>query len=200
MNGDEEVLKYLSFRQNSMSAISRPTARSRSDVSLSIFSLLFSEVIGLASQGGHLEEQLHAIGKTIGERCLALFHLRDRPFRRETSPTSCLQFIATSIWRQLFGRPSELLSTDQPNEWYLVDRGMLLNRFISVSAEAAKEGSMVNCASLAAGIIEGMMQIAGFPNTKVEAVYTHSGSVQVVEDHMNVTFVVSLDKRSVPVG
>jgi hypothetical protein len=52
---------------------------------------------------------------------------------------------------------------------------------------------MVNCASFAAGIVEGMMQLAGFTNTKVEAVYTHSGSMQVVEDHMNVTFVVSLD-------
>ena len=69
----------------------------------------------------------------------------------------------------------------------------MLNRFISVSPEAASQGTMVNCASFAAGIIEGMMHVAGFTNTKVDAVYTHAGSVQAVEEHMNVTFIVSLD-------
>ena len=181
----------------SSSVISRPTARSRSEVSLSMFSLLFSELVTLAlnteQDGRHLEEKLHSIGKSIGERCLGLLHLRDRPYRRETSANSCLQFIATSVWRQLYGRPAEIHTTDQPSELYLVDRGMLLNKFISISPEAAKEGNMVNCSSLAAGIVEGMMQLAGFTNTKVEAVYTHTGSMQVVEDHMNVTFVVSLD-------
>ena len=182
------------------SVISRPTSRSRSEVSLSFFSFLFSEVVANASRsavkdGQHLEQRLHQTGVQIGQRTLAIFHLRDRPFRRETSPVLCLQFIATSVWRQLFGKPAEVLTTDQPNELYLVDRGMILNKYISVSPEAAKEGTMVNCASLAAGIVEGMMKIAGFPAVTVEAVYTHSGSMQVVDDPANITFVVCLSPR-----
>jgi hypothetical protein len=73
---------------------------------------------------------------------------------------------------------------------------MVLNRFISVSPEAAKEGTMINCASFAAGIVEGMMRLAGFSRTSVEAVFTHSGSMQVLEDPAHVTFVVLLDGRS----
>jgi hypothetical protein len=178
------------------SVITRPTARSRSEVSLSFFSLLFSEIVSAShteSRELHLEDRLHALGVEIGERCLGLFHLRDRPYRRETSPTSCLQFIANSVWRHLFGHPAEIQATDRPTEYYLVDRSMLLQRFISVNPESALEGSMVNCSSFAAGIIEGMMKLAGYSKTRVDAVYTHSGSLQAVEEHMNITFIVSLD-------
>jgi hypothetical protein len=182
-----------------MSALSRPTARSRQEVSLSFFSLLFSEIVSSShseSQDVHLEDRLHAMGFGIGERFLALFHLRDRPYRRETNPTSCLQFIANSAWRQLFGHSAEIQATDKPSEFYLVDRSMLLNKFISVSPEAAVSGNLVNCASFAAGIIEGMMHMAGFTRTKAEAVYTHSGTLQAVDEHMNVTFIVAFDGHS----
>lgn len=176
--------------------MNRPTTRSKAEVSLSIFSLLFSEVVSSShatSKDVHLEDRLHEMGVEIGERCLALFHLRERPYRRETNPTSCLQFIANSVWRQLFNHPAELQATDRPTEFYLVDRSMILNKYISVSPERALEGSMTNCSSFAAGIVEGMMRLAGFAKTKVEAVYTHSGSIQAVDEHMNVTFIVSLD-------
>ena len=85
------------------------------------------------------------------------------------------------------------MATDQPTEFYLVDKGMILNRYISVSAEAAQTGSAVNCANFAAGIIEGMMRAAGFSKTKVDAVYTHAGSLELVDDPANVTFIVKLD-------
>ena len=177
------------------SVIARPTTRSKSEVSLSFFSFLFSEVVAnaLSCTDQHVEDRLHAIGAQVGERILPLFHLRERPFRRETVPASCLQFIASSAWRQLFNHPAEVMATDQVNEFYLVDRSMLLNRYISVSPEAAKERNMVNCASFAAGIIEGMMRIAGFSSTTVEAVYTPSAGMDVTEDPVNVTFVVRID-------
>jgi hypothetical protein len=176
------------------SVLTRPTGRSRSEISLSFFSFLFSEIVSSShSPDVHLEDRLHALGIEIGERTLPLFHLRDRPYRRETSATGCLQFIAYSVWRQLFGRAAELQATDKPSEIYLVDKFMILNRFISISPEAAVQGTMANCASFAAGIVEGMMHIAGFPTTKVDAMYTHAGSAQAVDEHMNVTFIVSLD-------
>ena len=177
------------------SVINRPTTRSRDETSLSFFSFLFAEIVSLSHEG-HLEDRLHALGVSVGERCLPIMHLRDRPFRRETSATSCLQFVANSVWRQLFGHPAEVQATDRQQEFYLVDRQMVLNRFISVSPEAAKEGTMINCASFAAGIVEGMMRLAGFSRTSVEAVFTHSGSMQVLEDPAHVTFVVLLDGRS----
>lgn len=181
------------------SVIQRPTNRSKSEVSLSFFSFLFSEFVAISNSVSspemHLEDHLHSVGVGVGERSLPLFHLRERPFRRETSSTSCLQFIANSVWKQLFGKPAELQSTDQPGEFYLVDKGMILNRFISISPEAAKESTMVNCAAFAAGIVEGMLRIAGFTTCKVDAVYTLAGSMDVVHEPQNVTFVVHLDKR-----
>lgn len=139
---------------------------------------------------------MHALGVSVGERCLPLFHLRERPFRRETSATSCLQFVASSVWRQLFGHSAEIQATDRQTEFYLVDRQMILNRFVSVSPETAKEGTMVNVSSFAAGIVEGMMRLAGFSKSTVEAVFTYSGTLQVIDEPWNVTFVVSLDGHS----
>ncbi len=160
---------------------------------------MFSEMIAQsvrtsAQTGEHLETRLHRLGSNIGDRAIALFHLRDRPFRRETSPLSMLQFIAANVWRSLFNKgAAEVMATDQPTEFYLVDKGMILNRYISVSAEAAQAGSAVNCANFAAGIIEGMMRTAGFSRTRVDAVFTHAGSLELVDDPTNVTFIVKLD-------
>ena len=159
---------------------------------------MFAEMVAqcvrtTAQTGEHLETRLHRLGHNIGDRAVALFHLRDRPFRREISPLSLLQFIATNVWRSLFNKGAEVMATDQPTEFYLVDKGMILNRYISVSAEAAQAGSAVNCANFAAGIIEGMMRTAGFSKTKVDPVYTHAGSLELVDDPANVTFIVKLD-------
>jgi len=181
-----------------MSPITRPTTRSKQSVSLSFYSFMFAEMVAqsvrtTAQTGEHLETRLHRLGHNIGDRAIALFHLRDRPFRREISPLSLLQFIATNVWRSLFNKGAEVMATDQPTEFYLVDKGMILNRYISVSAEAAQAGSAVNCANFAAGIIEGMMRTAGFSKTKVDPVYTHAGSLELVDDPANVTFIVKLD-------
>jgi hypothetical protein len=85
------------------------------------------------------------------------------------------------------------LATDQPNEFYIVDRHMILNRYMSVSQDAAKDGNMINCTSFAGGIIEGMMKTAGFSTTKVDAVYTHAESDQVINDPANITFIVKIE-------
>ena len=178
------------------SVISRPTTRSKQEVSLSFFSFLFSEMVTQAhkySTDEHLEHRLHRLGVTVGERAIGIFHLRDRPFRRETSAISLLQFIAGSVWKSLFQRPAEVMATDQQSEFYLVDKHMLLNKFISVSMESAQEGTMVNCANFAAGIIEGMVKTGGFKHTKVEAVFTHSGTIEVVDEPGDVTFIVRTD-------
>ena len=182
-----------------MSVIARPTTRSRAETSLSFFSFLFAEVVaGAATAEEHLEHRLHTLGISIGQRIFPLLHLRERPFRRETTSTNCLQFIASSVWRSLFGKAAEVLATDRADELYLVDRGMVLNRYISVSASEAAEGTMVNCATFAAGIVQGMMQTAGFLTTHVEALFTQAGSAQV--DPMNVTFVVRLGGGSRKLG
>ncbi len=83
------------------------------------------------------------------------------------------------------------MATDSPNEFYIVDRGMILNRYISVTIESAEEGSMVNCANFASGIIEGMLKTAGF-KVKVEAAFTHSVGREIVDDPVNVTFIVRI--------
>jgi len=174
-----------------MTSILRPTTRSRAEVSLSFFSFLFAELVAHCSEGEeHLELGLHRMGLDLGLRIFPLFHLRDRPFRRELKPLGGLQFIASSVWKSLFGPAAEIMTTDQPNEYYLVDRGMLLNKFISISESDASANNMVNCAYFAAGLIEGMMHSASFKQTRVEALFTHAGSVKV--DPMHVTFVVRI--------
>lgn len=174
-----------------MSAISRPTTRSRSEISLSFFSFLFSELVASSIEGEHLEDRLQRIGSDIGVRTFALFHLRDRPYRRETRPSMCLQFIGSLVWKSLFGKIAQVIATDQPGEYYLIDRSMILNKYISISENEALENSMVNCAYFAAGIIQGMMHVAGFTTVKVEAVFTLAGNIQVIDEPANVTFIVT---------
>jgi trafficking protein particle complex subunit 5 len=158
---------------------------------------MFAEIVAHAnrnSKGDHLETRLHRLGLNVGERALALFHLRERQFRREPTVLGMLQFIASYVWKSLFQKPAQVLATDNPEEFYVVDRNMILNKYMSVSTEAARENSMINCTNFAAGIIEGMMHSAGFPNTKVDAAYTHSGSLDVVNDPTNITFIVHVNK------
>ncbi len=175
------------------SLISRPTTRSSHETSFSFFAALFSEIVAHANRNAtheHLEHRLLRLGTTVGQKALAILHLRDKQFRREPIPLGLLQFIASYVWKCLFLKPAQVQATDNPNEFYIVDRNMILNRYISVSPDAAQDSSMVNCCYFAAGVIEGMMHEAGFIRAKVEAAYTHAGTMDVVNDPGNITFIV----------
>lgn len=79
---------------------------------------------------------------------------------RPTHILPLLQFISTTLWRHLFGRPADALerSQDAPDEYMITDNEPLVNAYISVP----KEMNQLNCAAYVAGIIEGVCDGCGF--------------------------------------
>mmetsp|Transcript_6853 Transcript_6853/g.18503 ORF Transcript_6853/g.18503 Transcript_6853/m.18503 type:complete len:195 (+) Transcript_6853:98-682(+) len=142
----------------------RPLQKARTDVSLSAFAFLFAEVVDYclkkASVMQELEAGLHELGLPAGARCLDLCCCREGRSRRETRILPMLNFVAGTVWKQLFGRPAELLKgADRENEYMLNDKALLVNRFVSVP----KDFGSVNCGAYVAGIVEGVLRAAEFP-------------------------------------
>jgi len=146
------------------SVYDRPLQKARTDVSLSAFAFLFAEVVDYclkkASVMQELEARLHELGVPVGARCLDLCCCREGRSRRETRILPMLNFVAGTVWKQLFGRAAELLKgADRENEYMLNDKALLVNRFISVP----KDFGSVNCGAYVAGIVEGVLRAAEFP-------------------------------------
>eukprot|EP00397_Hematodinium_sp_SG-2012_P069267 GEMP01117737.1.p1 GENE.GEMP01117737.1~~GEMP01117737.1.p1 ORF type:complete len:175 (-),score=14.31 GEMP01117737.1:49-573(-) len=132
-------------------------------VSLSALAFVFAEMVNYcrrkAQTSHNLEYWLHHVGSSIGFRILDTYQLRDRS-RRENRILSILTFVANFVWKQLFGHTCELLKgQNHEDEYMLNDKNMILNRFISPTADSGH----VNCAAFAAGIIEGLLRSAEFP-------------------------------------
>jgi hypothetical protein len=102
------------------------------------------------------ENRLNELGYHIGQRCLELVTFRDgKSAKRETKILGILQFIHTTVWKTLFGKPADALerSNDAPNEYMIIDQAPVITQFISVP----KELSQLNCAAFAAGVIEAVL-------------------------------------------
>jgi hypothetical protein len=137
-------------------------------VSVSAFSLLFSEIVHNCQEkvnnANDLEEKLKKIGHSIGWRLLNLITLRERPLRRDTTVIGILQFITTVCWRYLFMCETKSLqrSTSNENEYFIYENYSLPNRFISIPKELK---GRLNCANFTAGIVRGLLEAARFPAT-----------------------------------
>jgi trafficking protein particle complex subunit 5 len=103
----------------------------------------------------------------VGRRFLEVVSFRDRPGRRETGVVPMLQFVSSSVWSTLFGRPADALerSTDKANAYMIRDDEPLTNAFISLPKDVAR----FNPAAFMGGILRGVLDGAGFPCT-VQAV------------------------------
>eukprot|EP00386_Alphamonas_edax_P013958 GDKI01042956.1.p1 GENE.GDKI01042956.1~~GDKI01042956.1.p1 ORF type:complete len:196 (+),score=35.08 GDKI01042956.1:127-714(+) len=145
------------------SILDRSLVKGRTDVSLSLFAFLFSEMVQYAQStaaGGSLEDKLHEMGTRVGYRVLDLVCFREKPNRRETKLLQMLNIISNNVWKTLFGHPGDLLrSANNENEYMINDKNMLLNRYISVPRDLEH----INCAAYAAGIVEGILHSAEFP-------------------------------------
>ena len=97
---------------------------------------------------------------------LEILSYREKGNRREIRLQGILQFINTNIWRCLFGKVADSLEVYNDDEYVISDRSPLVNRFISVP----KDLGDLNCAAFVAGIIKGVLDIAGFP-AEVSAYY-----------------------------
>lgn len=144
------------------STIDKELNRSKREVSLSAFSLLFSEMVQYclykSKKGYRLEDCLHDMGLRVGYKLNEYVAYKNK-MKRNISIIGMLTFISKHVWKYLFEHSSDLLkSQDSIYEYMICDKNILLNRFISVP----KDYGNINCASYAAGIVEGLLCSAEF--------------------------------------
>eukprot|EP00026_Physarum_polycephalum_P019239 Phypoly_transcript_21156.p1 GENE.Phypoly_transcript_21156~~Phypoly_transcript_21156.p1 ORF type:complete len:192 (+),score=11.20 Phypoly_transcript_21156:47-622(+) len=148
-----------------LNIVDRPLSRGKSEVSLSAFAYLFSELIqytqNRVSHVNDLERRLADIGYSVGARILELYCFRERSSKRETKLLGILSFVYSTVWKVLFGKQADSLekSTEQEDEYMISDNAILVNKFISTP----KDLGGLNCAAIVAGIVEGILDGAEFP-------------------------------------
>ncbi|KAM0756471.1 TRAPP I complex [Meredithblackwellia eburnea MCA 4105] len=155
----------------------RPLAKSRgNEVSLGAWAFLFGEIIQYTQKRvsgvGEFEKRLNILGYRVGVRLLELLPLRDYLFpisslRSPPPPTRTLRllpiltYVHSTLYRYLFGRPADSLelSNDHPDEYMLGDNDMVITK----NVEVPKDMGGLSCGALVAGIVEAVMDGAGFP-------------------------------------
>ncbi|CAE7870256.1 unnamed protein product, partial [Symbiodinium sp. KB8] len=111
----------------------------------------FTATAELLAKGQWNAECLHDLGIPAGVRILDLYVLRDNRNRRETRLLPMLTFIAGPMWKNLFGHSAELFKAEtDDNSYYVNDKTLLVNRFISVPRDLGD----VNCGAFVAGMVE----------------------------------------------
>lgn len=141
------------------------------ETSRASFAYLFAEMITYAQRNitsiTQLEDRLNEQGYPIGLKLLDLLLYRTPNSMLSTSTSTrptrilpLLQFVSTTLWKHLFGRPADALERSQENkdEYMITDNDPVVNAYISVP----KEMSQLNCAAYVAGIIEGVCDGCGF--------------------------------------
>ncbi|THX03076.1 trafficking protein particle complex subunit 5 [Aureobasidium pullulans] len=164
----------LRYASNRKTIYDRNLNRARtSELSLTSFAHLFNTLIAYhqarAPSVSDLEARLAESAYPIGVKLLdlLLFRMPPRTASRPTRLLDLLQFIHTTLWRSLFGRPADALeaSTGNNNDYMIIDNDPLVNTYISIP----KEMSQLNCAAFVGGIIEGICDAAGFSTDGVTA-------------------------------
>ncbi|THW14120.1 trafficking protein particle complex subunit 5 [Aureobasidium pullulans] len=164
----------LRYASNRKTIYDRNLNRARtSELSLASFAHLFNTLIAYhqarAPSVSDLEARLAESAYPIGVKLLdlLLFRMPPRTASRPTRLLDLLQFIHTTLWRSLFGRPADALeaSTGNNNDYMIIDNDPLVNTYISIP----KEMSQLNCAAFVGGIIEGICDAAGFSTNGVTA-------------------------------
>jgi trafficking protein particle complex subunit 5 len=170
-----------------------PSAKSKSEVSLSLFSLLFSEMIEYISSlesDKDLDEKLQELGSPIGKRILeyTAFHHKHK---RDLKIVNMLQFIHNNVWKTLFAKNAEALekSVDDPTEYRIYDYAPITNRFLSTKHEA------LNASGFVAGIIAGVLNSAGFYANVASFLLEEEGVTQA--SNSKVIYVIKFTKAVV---
>lgn len=154
----------------------RPVTKSRgAEVSLGAWAFLFGEIVHYTQQRvsgiSEFEQRLSILGYRVGARLVELVPLRDYLYPlssiRSPPPPSrtlrllpVLTYIHSTLYRYLFGRPADSLerSTDHDDEYMIGDDDMIITRAVQVP----KDMSDLSCGALVAGIVEAVLDGAGF--------------------------------------
>ncbi|CAD7923969.1 unnamed protein product [Amoebophrya sp. A120] len=128
-------------------------------VPLSTLSLVVGQAVTYllqqVNETSELERRLQAMGRRVGFRTFDLYCLRFGVQKRELRIVPFLQFVADKIWRSWFGHAAEVLKGE--NEYQLAD----INKNVFHSAVSTTE---CNLGSYVAGMVEGLLLVAGFSN------------------------------------
>lgn len=161
--------------------LDKPLSRGRSEINLSTFAFLFSEVVQYCQNRvqsvPELQSKLADFGRFVGFRMVDVLFVREKNSRRETRLVNMLMFIKTVLWKNLFGKEADNLehARDEENTYYIIEKDPLINKYISVP----KDKGNLNCASFAAGIVEATLEACNFP-AKVTA-HWHKGTTLMIK-------------------
>ncbi|XP_064477294.1 trafficking protein particle complex subunit 5-like [Ornithodoros turicata] len=155
----------MSGVRNKVSILDRPITKIKTDIHISLFGLLFSEIVQYCQNRVYtipeLQTRLSELGFHVGQRVLDLIYVREKNYKRETKLLHVLLFIKSSVWKTLFGKEADKLeqANDDDKTYYLIEKEPLVSKFISVP----KDRGNLNCASFVAGIIEAVLLGCNFP-------------------------------------
>ncbi|GIQ90058.1 TRAPP I complex, subunit 5, partial [Kipferlia bialata] len=107
---------------------------------------------------------LFSVGQQVGVRFLELGMARHNPGKRFTDPVSILKFVSKPLWTDMFGHPAKLASVSNSINYYIQDANPITDKYFSSRTSH----------SYIAGILQGIMENAGFPCT-VETRITETG-------------------------
>uniref|UniRef100_A0A669CEX8 Trafficking protein particle complex subunit 5 n=1 Tax=Oreochromis niloticus TaxID=8128 RepID=A0A669CEX8_ORENI len=101
------------FTRGKSAILERPLSRPKTEVSVSAFALLFSEVVQYCQSRvysvSELQARLAELGQRVGASLLDVLVLREKNGKRETKVLNILLFIKVSVWRSLFGKEADKL-------------------------------------------------------------------------------------------
>lgn len=142
----------------------------KKEVSDTAFFLLFSEIVQycLKKDKNTLAEQLEELGYPLGPRFLELICFREKSCKKELKIVDILFFISKYLWPCVFSK--SIASVEQHAEYnhmyMLKEENSLCNRYVSLH----RGQKTVNCSAFAAGLVEGLLNAAGF-SSRVIAYY-----------------------------
>ncbi|XP_064842573.1 trafficking protein particle complex subunit 5-like isoform X2 [Oncorhynchus masou masou] len=160
------------FTRGKSNILERPLTRPKTEVSVSAFALLFSEMVQYCQSRvysvSELQQRLADMGQSVGASMLDVLVLREKNGKRETK---------VSVWKAMFGKEADKLeqANDDDKTYYIIEKEPLINAYISVP----KENSTLNCAAFTAGIVEAILTHSGFP-AKVTA-HWHKGTTLMIK-------------------
>ncbi|KYO44996.1 trafficking protein particle complex subunit 5 [Alligator mississippiensis] len=139
------------FTRGKSAILERSLTRPKTEVSLSAFSLLFSEIVQYCQNRVYSVSELQNKLSELGQQ--------------------------GPVWKALFGREADKLeqANDDDKTYYIIEKEPLINTYISVP----RENSTLNCASFTAGIVEAVLTCSGFP-AKVTA-HWHKGTTLMIK-------------------
>lgn len=96
-------MNLANLRSNKNSILDKTLTKGKNEVSLSLFALVFSEIIQYSQKScssvADLSEKIHSLGYDVGSRLLDLYVFREKSSKRETKLINMLLFIKTTLWK-----------------------------------------------------------------------------------------------------